>query len=170
MTGASGDVGHETAHGATDDGEVEDSLLLAVIDAGELSLVGLLLDHLDLLDELGRDVLGGDLRVIHEEGLAFHVHLGDGLAVDDDGTVIVDLDAGELLQKVLENIAFSGLEGRCIVFDGIFLDGDRGAYVGDFGSLEHLAVKLELDVADGDILTLHGDFFLIFEVTHHLRS
>ena len=165
-----GDVGHETAHGTAYDGEVEDSLLLAVIDAGELCLVGLLLDYLDLLDELGRNVLGSDLGIVHEEGLAFHVHLGDSLSVDDDGAVIVDLDTGKLLQEVLEDIVLGGLEGSCVIFDSIFLDGDRGAHVGDAGGLEHLAVKLELDIADGNVLTLDGDFLLIFEVTHHLGS
>ena len=168
MADTGGDIGHEAAHSAANDGEVEDSLLLAVIDAGELGLVGFLLDDLDLLDELGRDVLGGNLRVVHEEGLAFHIHLGDGLAVYNDGAVVIDLDAGELLQKVLEDVVLSGLEGACIVFDGIFLDRNGGAHVGDAGGLEHFTVELELHFADGDVLALDDDFLFKLDIAHHL--
>ena len=88
-------VGEDTVHHRGLHGEVDNGLFLAVVNSGELSLLRLLLDNLHFLHHLGRDVLGGELRVVHEECLAVYVDSGYILAVCGDGSVRADLDSRE---------------------------------------------------------------------------
>ena len=78
------DVAHQAVHHTLLDREVEHGLLLTVVNSGELGLVGLLPHHLHLVDDLGREVLGSQGRVIHEIGLSVDIYLGDGLSVGRD--------------------------------------------------------------------------------------
>ena len=105
-----GHLAEESAHHAGLDGEVDDILFIAVVDAGELGLLGFLLDDLELVDELGGYVLGSHLGVVEEEGLAVHGDTGDSLAVHGDLTACTHLHAGKFLEQILKDIALRSLE------------------------------------------------------------
>ena len=144
--------GHHVAEGALHhsglDGKVDDSLFLAVVDSGKFSLVGLLVHHLELVDDLGGDVLGGKLGVIEEEGLAVDGYLLDCLSVVGNGTIFRHFDSGELLQQVLEHVVLRGLEGGGVVLDGVFLD-DDGVAGGRHGSrVELLGIDFHTDFTE----------------------
>ena len=87
--------------------EVDDGLLLAVVNAGEHCLVGFLLDHLHLLDYLGRYVFGRERRVVQEEGLAVNGYLLDFLTISRHLTVGIHFDARKLLEQLFEHIVVS---------------------------------------------------------------
>ena len=107
-----------TAHHVTEDAvhhtrtyaEVNDGLFVTVVDSCEFSLLGLLLDHLYLVDDLGRDILCRKLRVIEEECLAIDGDLLDSLTVSLDGTVCIHLYTREFLKKLLEHVVIGSLE------------------------------------------------------------
>ena len=144
--------GHHVAEGALHhsglDGKVDDSLFLAVVDSGEFSLIGLLVHHLELVDDLGGDVLGGKLGVIEEEGLAVDGYLLDCLAVVGNGAIFRHFDSGEFLQQVFEHVVLRGLEGGGVVLDGVFLD-DDGVAGGRHGSrVELLGIDFHTDFTE----------------------
>ena len=145
MTAASRDVADPAVHHVVLDGQVEDILFRTVVDAGEFGLLALLADDLEFLDHLGGQVLGGHRRVVLEEGLAADGDLVDGLAVDGDRAVIADFDARELLQQVFQHVVLRGLEGFCVILDGVLLDDDRVADIGDAGRFEGFRIDLQLD-------------------------
>ena len=147
----------QALHHARLDGEVDDRLLLSVVDAGELSLLGLLADNLELLDELGGNVLGGNLRIIQEEGLALDGDLAHGLAVHRDRTVVGDLDARHLLEQVHQVVIVRGEERGGVILDRVFLDDDRVADGGDFRGIELFLVDLHLDLTQVDGFRFHLD-------------
>ena len=103
-------VTEQTVHHPLLDGKVDDCLIIAVIDAGELRLLGLLLHDLDLIDDLRGNILGRKLRIGKEESLAVDRYLTDGLSVRRHRTVLGHLHARELLKKILQHIVVGGLE------------------------------------------------------------
>ena len=165
VTAAGRYVAENAVHHALLDTEVDDGFLVAVVDAGEFGLLALLLHHLYLLNHLGREVLGSQLRVVQEEGFAGNGDFGDGFTVDGDGTVFAHLYAGKLLQEVFQHVVVADLERRGIIFNGVFLDDDGIAH-GAYGSgVQHLLVLFHLDDAQIGI-GLEVNFFLIGLVAH----
>ena len=140
MSASGHQVTEPPVHHARLYGKVDDSLLFTVVYACELGLLGFLLDHLNLVDYLCRNVLGGKLRVIKEELLPVDHDLRDSLTVGSDGTVRVNLDSRKLLEELLEHVVVSCLERRGAVFDGILLDYNRISYGLDSSGLKHLVV------------------------------
>ena len=110
MSPAKGNVAEQSFHHSFLDAEVDDGLLLTIVYSGEFSLLGLLLHHLDLLDDLGREVLGCQLRVIQEESLAVDGDLADGLAVVNYAAIFGDFDSWKLLEKFFQHVVVGGLE------------------------------------------------------------
>ena len=153
------DASHEIAecavHHTLLDRKVDDGFFLAVVDAGELSLLALLVHHLDAVDYLGGDILGSELRVVQEESLAADGYLFDSLSVGSDGTVVVHLDAGKLLEEVFQYVVVGGLERRRIVFNRILLDYDGIADVGDLRAFQLLCVGLHLQGSEVKALAFH---------------
>ena len=140
-------VAEDAVHHALLHAEVNHGLVFTVVDAGEGCLLTLLLHHLHLLDELGGDVLGGQLRVVQEEGFAVYGDFGDGFTVGGDGTVLIHFHAGEFLQEVFQHIVVGNLEGRGVILHRIFLD-DNGITNGTDGcSIQHFQVLFHLDDA-----------------------
>ena len=142
------DIAYQAVHHALLDSEVYDRFLVAVVDSRELRLLGLLADDLHLVDHLGRDVLGGKLGIVEEEGLPVNCDFRDALTVVSDGTVLGHLDARKLLQKVSQDIVVRRLERGRIELDSVLL-----YYYGVAGrshgrSIEHLLVKFHLDGAE----------------------
>ena len=160
-------IAEHAVHHALLHGQVDDVFLVAVVDAGEFGLLGFLLDHLDLLDDLRRKVLRRDLRVVEEEGLAVDGDLGDGLAVGRNIPAFIHFHARELLQELFQGVIVGGHERGGIVLDRVFLDDDGVADGGDARGVQHLAVLLHPDDAEVDRL---GDFHLLLMglVAHQL--
>ena len=163
-----GDAADDALHHALRHGEVDDRLLLSVVNAGKLGLLGLLADDLELLDQLGGDVLRGDLGIVQEERLALDRDLAHGLAIDRDRTVVGNLDARHLLEEVDQVVVVGRQEGRGVVLDGILLDDHGVADGGDFRGVEILAVQLHLDLAEIDVLGFHLDLLGVGLVAQQL--
>ena len=168
MTAAGHGVAKDAVHHALLDSEVDDRFLFTVVDAGEFRLLALFLDYLHLLHKLGRDVLGGQLGIVQEEGLAGDGDLGDGFTVGGDGAVLGDLDAGELLEKVHQHVVVADFKGRCVILHGVLLDDDGVAHCAHRCGVQHLAVQLHLDDAKVGV-AFHVDGFLHGDVAHNLR-
>ena len=168
VTAAGHGVTKDAVHHALLDSEVDDSFLFTVVDAGELGLLALFLDDLDLFHKLGRDVLGGQLGIVQEEGLAGDGDLGDGFTVGGDGTVLRDLNTRELLQKVHQHIVVADFKGRCIILHRVLLDDDGVAHCADGSGIQYLGVKFHLD--DSKVcMALHGDSLFHRDVAHDFR-
>ena len=167
MTAAGHGVSKDSVHHAWTNGKVDDGFFLTVVDAGEFGLFALLFHHLHLLYKLCRDVLGCELRVVQEEGLAGDGNLGDRLAVAGDGAVLGNLDAGELLQKVHQHVVITYLEGRCIVFHRVLLYDDGIAHCRYGCRIEHFGVEFQFQGAKVQVL-LYGDLLFGGDVAHNL--
>ena len=111
MSAAGHHIAEESVHHSLLDAEVDDCLLLSVVNSGELGLLRFLLHYLHLLDNLGRDVLRREGRVVQEEGFSVYGYLADSLSVGGHASVFADFHAREFLEKVLEHVVVSGLEG-----------------------------------------------------------
>ena len=144
-------VAEQAAHHSGLHGEVDHRLLLTVVDSRELGLLRLLLDDLELVDHLGGDVLGCELGVVEEEGLAVDGDLGDGLAVGGYGAVFGHLHSGELLEQVLEHVVVGGAERGRVIFYGVFLDYHRIAERRDGGCVDLFGVGAELYLPQVDV-------------------
>ena len=158
-------IAEPAVHHALLDAQVEHRLFFTVVDAGEFGLLGFLLHHADLLDDIGRQVLAGDRRIVEEELLAVDLDLADGLAVGSDGTVGGDLDARKPLEQVFQHVVVGRLDQGHIVFDRVFLDGDRIADVGHRSTFQEIGLDIHLLDAQVRILVdING--FLIVVVAH----
>ena len=144
VTAAAHQVAEHAVHHPLLHAQVNHRFVFSVIDAGEFGLLALLLHHLHLLDELGGNVLGGQLRVVQEEGFAVYGYLGDGFSVGGDGAVLVHLHAGKLLQEVFQHIVIGDFERRGVVLHRIFLDDDGIAHGADGSGIQHLLVQFHL--------------------------
>ena len=158
-------IAEDAVHHALLDGEVDDGFVFTVIDAGEFGLLALLLHHLHFLHQLGGDILGGQLRVVQEEGLAFDGNLGDGFTVGGDGAVFGHLDAGQFLQEVYQHIVIADLEGGGVVLHGVLLDHDGVTHSAHGSGVQHLAVLVHLHHAKVYIFLDIQDF-LIGQIPH----
>ena len=163
MAGAAHHVSEHAVHHARLHCQVQDGLLFAVVYAGEFGLVGLLLDNFEFIDHLGGKVLGGDLRVVQEEGLAVDGDLADFLSVVSDGSVFGDIHSGDLLEKVLEHVVVRGLEGAGGEGDGIAFHLDGVTAVRDFRGIQHAGVGLQLkgSKVEVGVLNLNALFELL---------
>ena len=149
-------VSEDAVHHAALDAEVDDGLVVTVVNAGELGLLALFLHHLHFLDKLGGDVLGSQLRVVHEEGLAVNHDFVDGFSVGGDIAALVHFHAGKLLQEVFQHVVVGDLEGRGIVLHGVLLDDDGITHGADRCGVQHFLVQGHLDGAEVGIgLYLH---------------
>ena len=97
-------------HHSRTQGKVNHGLLLTVVNACELSLVRLLLNHLHFLHYLRGDVLGRQLRVVEEEGLAVDGDFGNGLPVYSHAAVRTHFHSREFLEQVFKHIVLCGPE------------------------------------------------------------
>ena len=97
-------------------GEVDHSLILAVVNAGETRQIALAVDHLQLVDHVHRQIFRRHLRVVGEKLFAIHQNFGHGLAVGRDLAVGIDFHARQALEQILDH----GV-GLCLVAVGIEL-------------------------------------------------
>ena len=111
MSAACHNIAEEAVHHSLLDAEVNDCFLIAVINAGELRLLRFLLHDLHLLHNLRGDVLRREGRVIQEESFSVNGYLFYSLPVGSNASVLTDFHAREFLEKVLEHVVVSGLEG-----------------------------------------------------------
>ena len=83
--------------------KIDDSLVLAIIHAGQARHVTLAVHHLELINHIDRQILRGHLRVIAEKLLSVNKNLGHLPAIGGNFTITVNLYTGETLQKVLHH-------------------------------------------------------------------
>ena len=103
------------------DSKVQYCLLLSVVDACYACVVALLIISFYLLYHLGGKVLHGHLGVLFEEFFSFHHHLGYGLSVYLDGTVVTYFSSREFLDQFLQCRAFGQLVCVGIIYKGVGL-------------------------------------------------
>ncbi|CCY37433.1 unknown [Alistipes sp. CAG:831] len=152
------------------DTEVDDLFFLTVVDTGELGLVGLLVHHLYLVDNLRGDILGGQGRVVQEELLAVNHDLVDGLALVCDASVAVHLHSGKFLEEVLQHIVVSSLEEGRGILHRVFLDHHLVADSGYHHLVQHgyILVHQHLAEVSHTLFQLHvaGKSIIAHEVGH----
>ena len=168
MTAAGHHIAEPSVHHPGLHGQVYNCLLVTVIYSGELGLLGFLLHHTDLLDYLGRDVLGGKLRVVKEEFLPVYHHLSYGLPVGGDRSVRADLHTWQFLEQFLQHVIVGCLEGRCTVFYGVLFDYDGVADSFHSRSFKDFHIRHHLHLSQVDE-PVHRQFLLIRLVAHQLR-
>ena len=110
MTSTCHHISEDAVHHTLLDGKVYHGLLLSVVNASELCLVRFFLNDFHLVDNLGRNVLGSELRIIQEECLSVDSNLGYSLSVSCNRAIFRHFHARKFLKKILENIIVSGLE------------------------------------------------------------
>ena len=147
--------------------KVDDGLLLAVVNSRELGLLRHTVDDLHLLDGLCGQVLGGHLQVIQEEGAVLDRYLLDLLSVGSHLSVL-DLDARQALEKVLQRLVRRGLHQGDVMLDGILLDDDRVSGVGNGCAVQIVGLHIHLTYSHIDRLVAHGHPLGVLVVTHHI--
>ena len=115
--------------------------------ACELFGIAHLVDDLDLVHHLGRQVLEGHLRVVEEEGLAADRNLLDRLAVVFHRSVAGNVHSGHPLEQVFQHLVLSDDEGRGIEDDCVLPDLDGIADGRHTRGLQHLGVLRQVDRA-----------------------
>ena len=103
--------------------EIDDTLRLIIFKPREFSHFALLINNLNLLNHICRDILRSGLYVIAKEFLTIDAHTLNLLTIDGHITLFVHLYAIHLLEQFLYCGGFSHLVGSGVVFDGITLDG-----------------------------------------------
>ena len=167
MTSACHRIAEPSVHHPRLDGKVDHSLFIPVIYTGEFRLVRLLLHDFHLFDNLRRDILGSQLRVVKEELLAVDHHLSNCLPVGSDSTVRIDLHSGKFLQQFLQHVIVRCLEKGCSVLYSVFLDNHLIADSCNPCCLQKLDIRFESDSTE-----VHGfpgdlDDIAVGLVSHH---
>ena len=152
MSAAAHQIAEPAVHHAFLDAEVEHGLFFAVVDTGELSLLRLLVDHANALDDVGRKVLAGDRRIVEEELLAVDLYLIDGLAVGRNGAVRRHFHARKLLEQVFQYVVVARLDKSDVVGNCVLLYDDGVADIRHHCTFDEVALHshflgAEIDVA-----------------------
>ena len=123
--------------------QIDDSLSLIVLKTSEFRHITLLVNHLDLLYHIRRNVLCGSLYVITKELLAINTHGFYLLTIDGHITLFVHLYAIHLLEQFLYRSRFRDLVCSSIVLDSVSFDSHFGSLTlhTDFCQLLHLFDK-----------------------------
>ena len=143
MSAAGHHIAEKPVHHAFLHSQVDDGFFLSVIYTGELSLIGFLLDDLDLIHNLRRDILGSQLGIVQEKCLAVDCYLADCLSVGCHGAVSPHFHSREFLQQVLKHVIVRGLERSSVVLYGVLLYHDRIAACRYARRIQHLLVRIE---------------------------
>ncbi len=116
--------------------EVYHGFLLAVVNAGHSGKVALAVHHLQLLDDVYRQVSRGHRGVVAEKLFAVNKYLAYFLSVGRNLAVAAHLHAGKTLKQVFDH----GVGLRFVRFGGelhgVFHHLHRGAYACDSGFLQ----------------------------------
>ena len=134
---AGGEVAHPALVHAFLHSEVNHCFVLAVVNAGEAGKVALAVNHLQLVDDVGRQVFACHVGVVGEKLLAVDQKFGHGLAVGGDGAVGADFNARHTLQQVLYHGVHLGLVAVGIIFYGVLFYGNFGFHAHHGGFFEH---------------------------------
>ena len=123
--------------------EIDDSFSLIVLKTSEFRHITLLVNHLDLLYHIRRNVLCGCLYVITKELLAINTHGFYLLTIDGNITFFIHLHAVHFFEKFLYRSRFRDLVCRSIVLDSVSFDSHFGSLTlhTDFCQLLHLFDK-----------------------------
>ena len=157
-------IGEDTLVHAALNAEVEYGLFVAVVNAGDLGKVALLVIRLHLVDDAGGKVLHSRLGVADHKLLTVHLYLLHLLTVDGYLAVVADLRTGETLHEFFDGGTFGCAERRSIIYEGVLAERHL-RYVGsDGGALEHDGGRLGSDFAETDVLRRVGDMDITIRV------
>ena len=131
------DVGHISAIHALLDGEVEHSLLVAVLDACNTGLVALLVIELHILNDAHRQILQSRLHIAQHELLAVEQNLFNLLAVDGDVAVFVDFCSRHSLDEFFDGRTFRCSIGVGVINQRVFPDNNLCRPTRHHGFLQH---------------------------------
>ena len=87
-------------------GEVEHCFVFAIINTRDTAQVALAVVCLNPVDDIGWEILEGDVLVVDKEFFTIHEHLLHFLTIDFDGTIIVNRSTWKLLYEVLQHTTF----------------------------------------------------------------
>ena len=166
MAASGHNIAEGSFHHAGLDAEVDYGLFFSVVNSGELGLVGLLVHDFELVDYLGGNVLGSQLRIVQEESLSVNSYPFDSLSVVSNAAILGHFYAGQFLEEVFEHVVVGGLERCGVVLDSVFLDDDGVADSRHRRGVKLLLVHFHLD--GSQILDI-WNLDLLFEglVTQH---
>ena len=151
------------------DAQVYDLLLIAVVYAGKLGLIGLLIHYLDFLYYLRRDILGCQRRVVQKEFLAAYHYLVYRLSLIRYRSVTVHIHAGQLLEQILQHVIVSGLVSRGTVLYRIFLNHYGIADSRHHHRVQHLHVLAHEQLSEVRHRLVHRDIADKLPVPDHIR-
>ena len=146
------------------DAEVDDRLVIAIVHTRQACQVALAVDDLELVDHVGRYVLGGHRGVVAEEFLAIDKDFLHLLAVGGNLAVGTHFDARQALKQVLDHSVGLGLIGVGIELDGVLLDRDGALETHDDSLLEHDGVRIHGDHADVDVAAVIADRHVLDDI------
>ena len=150
------DVGNQTLVHTLLHTEVEHGLLLAIIDAGYLREITLLIIRLDLVDDAGRQVFQGSLGIARHKLLAIHENLLHFLTINLDGTIVAYLSTRQTLDEFLYHRTFRCTVGCRIIDEGILLQVHLLRHGSNHGTLQHDGICTENHIAHCQILVIRN--------------
>ena len=126
------------------DGDVEHFVGIAGFYARKVGLVAIVIDDLDGLHDVSRQVLCGCLYVPGKIVLAVHAHFRHQFSLRCHVTIHVDRYARELFQQLFHRRAIPHLVGACPVFNGVFFYHDRRCAINGY-FFQHVGLKGKFD-------------------------
>ena len=126
--------------------EVEHRLLLAVVDACDARQVRLAVVGFHLLHDVGWQVLEDEFLVVVEKLLAIDENLLHLLAVVGNLAIVVDDDARQLLEQLLNHGAGGKREGGGVIYHGVLNDGHLRQQTCDDSLLHERGILAQEDV------------------------
>ena len=126
--------------------KVKDCTFLSIVHTSDACEVALSVVGLHLIDDLGRKVLQDDIAVRAIELLTIDQELLHLLAVPCIGTIVVDHDAWEFLDKFLHESPLLQLEGIGIIHHGIVDHRHLWQFAFDHGLSHNLGILTHHDV------------------------
>ena len=149
-------IGEDTLVHAALNAEVEHGLLVAVVDAGDLGKVALLVIRLHLIDDAGGKVLHRRLGIADHKLLTVHLYLLHLLTVDGYLAVVANLRTGQTLHQFFDGGTFRCAERRSIIYKGVLAERHLRCVGSDGGALEHDSGSLGSDFTETDVLRRIG--------------
>ena len=136
--------------------EVEHGLFLAIIDAGYLREITLLIIRLDFVDDAGRQVFQGSLGIARHKLLAIHENLLHFLTINLDGTIVANFSTRQALHQLLNHRTFRCAVSSRIIDEGILLQVHLLSHGSNHGTLQHNRIGTHHHLAHRQILVIRN--------------
>ena len=103
--------------------KIDDTFAFVIIKPSQFGHITFLIDDLNLINHLSRNILGCSLNIISKKLLSIDTNTFNFLTIDSHFTFLVDLNAVHFFEEIFHCSSLCHLIRRGIIFDRITFDG-----------------------------------------------